>query len=693
MKTPSLLLGAGLLFWGWQTGHLVEGTVMAAVLEGAQLAKARWDFTDEDFRRIWTFCALLLFAAALFAFTSTGGPGDFRDFFQNPNPGTGRSAGNASARTIASLIRWLPMIFFLFLAAQAYSSREGIPPETISVIMRLRWQKARKLGRPLPTARAVNVSYPYLVLCLFSASFHSSEDGSFYSGLCALVAWALWPHRSRRFGVATWAGTLTLIILLGFSGQRGVLRLYRLVEGYNAQWFLHSSGSGADPMQSKTALGKVGRLKTSGRIVIRLEPKEGSRAPTLLREASYRTWKGQIWYSDIARDKFDRVNNGADQNAWVLVPGKTNSAVVNIACYLPGGLGLLPLPPRSGRLENLSAFWVERNALGAVLTEGPGLVVFDALYGPGPSTDSPPDMTNDVRVSLKEKYALDQVIEELQLKQQNRRQVLHTLSVFFQDTGKFQYSTWQEFSKPRNTNESAVARFLLRTRSGHCEYFATATVLLLRELGIPARYAVGYAVHEVSGTKYVVRQRDAHAWCLVWNPASNTWQDFDTTPASWVATEAGLRSRLQFLSDCWSRVVFEMAKFRWGQTHLRQYLLWSVTPILALLLYQIIFRSRRRRRPGKQGEAGHLARWPGIDSEFYRVERKLIERGAARQAGEPLSVWLLRASADPTLADMRGRLRELLALHYRYRFDPEGLGPTDRQALRRTAADCLARLA
>jgi len=73
-------------------------------------------------------------------------------------------------------MRWLPMIFFLFVAAQAFSSRDGIPPETISVIMRLRWQKARRLGRPLPAAKSVNISYPYFMLCLLAASFHSSED-------------------------------------------------------------------------------------------------------------------------------------------------------------------------------------------------------------------------------------------------------------------------------------------------------------------------------------------------------------------------------------------------------------------------------------------------------------------------------------------------------------------------------------
>jgi hypothetical protein len=116
-------------------------------------------------------------------------------------------------------------------------------------------------------------------------------------------------------------------------------------------------------------------------------------------------------------------------------------------------------------------------------------------------------------------------------------------------------------------------------------------------------------------------------------------------------------------------------------------------PVLALLLYQIIFRSRRQRRQRDLDiEAARMA-WPGLDSEFYQVERKLVTRGAARQPGEPLSAWLLRASADPALAAIRDRLRLLLQLHYRYRFDPEGLSQTDREALRRETAGCLARMA
>src|SRR5439155_3633206 len=167
-----------------------------------------------------------------------------------------------------------------------------------------------------------------------------------------------------------------------------------------------------------------------------------------------------------------------------------------------------------------------------------------------------------------------------------------------------------------------------------------ATTLLLRRAGIPARYAVGYAVHEASGQRFVVRQRDAHAWCLVWTQEKGAWQDFDTTSASWVEAEGKRASSLQFLSDWWSRMSFEFSKLRWGQTRLRQYLLWALIPILALLLYQIIFRSRRRQHRKVQGLDTDIA-WPGRDSEFYQLEVKLVEHGAVRQPGEPLSNWLM----------------------------------------------------
>ena len=123
---------------------------------------------------------------------------------------------------------------------------------------------------------------------------------------------------------------------------------------------------------------------------------------------------------------------------------------------------------------------------------------------------------------------------------------------------------------------------------------------------------------------YVVRDRDAHAWCLVWNPETRTWDDFDTTPASWIAEEAKRASAGQWLSDLWSAIGFQIAKFRWGRTEWRQYFLWALIPVLGLLLYQILFRRERKRQQRKRTTiADTPLSWPGLDSEFYQLEKRL----------------------------------------------------------------------
>src|SRR5262245_34953708 len=106
MKPPPFLLGAALLFWGWQSGLLVVGAVMAVILESPRFIKARWDFSDEDFSRIFTMCSLLLLGALLFAFANNDGVTSFAGFFQDPNPQTQNRAGSSSARTAFAVVRW-----------------------------------------------------------------------------------------------------------------------------------------------------------------------------------------------------------------------------------------------------------------------------------------------------------------------------------------------------------------------------------------------------------------------------------------------------------------------------------------------------------------------------------------------------------------------------------------------------------
>jgi len=690
MKTPPFLLGAAVLFWAWQTGFLLPGILMALVLEGARWVKLRWDFSEQDFTRIWLFCSLLLLASVVYAFTTNQGPSDFRGLFISPTLVAQRNAGLATARTTAAVLRWLPMLLFLFVAAQIYSTREGVPLEVISMILRKRWKKARQLGHTVP-GRNVNLTFPYFTLCLFAASVHVSETSAFFWGLCALLAWALWPQRPRRFAPAVWILSLGSAISLGYLGQRSVGQLQRYLGNLNPQWLQSSTRRGFDPNRSRTAIGHLGRLKTSAKIVLRVQAKTRPVAG-LLRAATYRTYtRQQTWISVTDESDFQIVHEeNTNREAYVLLPSNKNS-VANIACYLPEGTGVLPLPQGSSRLEHLFAYTLKTNELGTVWVEGPGLVIFDAIYGPGISSDAGPDALLDTDVPPQEIPALDQVIEELHWQDQNPAQKVRTLNAFF--LNHFAYSTWQDQpARRRATNDTPLTRFLLRQRSGHCEYFATAAVLLLRRANIPARYAVGFAVHEGTGSKFIVRERDAHSWCLVWDQEKKVWQEFDPTPGTWVQTEAQRASPFQAWADAWSWVAFQFAKLRWGQTNLRQYVLWAMVPVLAFLLFQIIFQSGRRRRAGQSRAERPAPPWPGLDSEFYELERILAGRGLPRNATEPLSEWLKRTLKTPALATSSDPLQNLLRLHYRYRFDPRGLSPLEREQLRRDARLCLERV-
>jgi transglutaminase-like putative cysteine protease len=694
IKTPPFLLLAVLLFWGWQSGLLLAALAMGVALESARYVKARWELSDADFRRILTFCTVLAFATAVYAFTSNEEGGSLSGLFRGP--GAAQNASITSVRASNAFFRWLPMTLFLFMLAQAYSAREKIPWTAISSYSQRRAQRERKSSQTTRSA-GLNISYPYFIVCLFSAGIHPNVMGaSFFWGQCALIFWALWPLRSRRYGVPLWLGTLAAVILLGFSSQSGIGALQRILGGYNPQWFSRFLRQRADPMQTTTAIGQIGRLELSGRIVIRLWTEKHEPPPVYLREASYRVYYSQkrTWYAGTTRNDFANISSETNQTTWILLSGKTNSASVNLACYLSGGEALLPLPTGSGRLDNLYAYLLQENSEGAVLAQGPGLVIFDARYGPGGTIDSPPDTSTnqlDLIVPTNEVPVLDRVVSEMNISRKDESQTLRAVYEYFQN--HFTYSVWQGPEKSTTTNETPLAHFLLSSQSGHCEYFATATVLLLRELKIPARYAVGYAIHEKSGDGYVVRERDAHAWCLVWNAESRTWEDFDTTPPSWVAAESKRASAWQWLSDFRSWIGFQIAKVRWGQGNLREYILWALVPVLVLLLYQILSRRGRRRGQGTgKWQAAKPVFWPGLDSEFYQLEQKLAVRGVPRQPGELLSVWLERALEEPALQDLRQPLLALLQLHYRHRFDPRGLNAQQREALTREAKTCLTTL-
>jgi len=75
-----------------------------------------------------------------------------------------------------------------------------------------------------------------------------------------------------------------------------------------------------------------------------------------------------------------------------------------------------------------------------------------------------------------------------------------------------------------------LSDFILNHRAAHCEYFASAMVVLARAVGVPARFVTGYYAHEREGSHTVVRARDAHAWAECWIDGTG-WITVDATPS------------------------------------------------------------------------------------------------------------------------------------------------------------------
>ncbi len=97
MNTPPFLILATLLFWGWQTGHLVVGFISGAILESSRLIKARWSLSQADFNRLWNVCIVLFIGVGAFLLLNEGTV-SFNDFLASAGnrPEAIREAGKSA---------------------------------------------------------------------------------------------------------------------------------------------------------------------------------------------------------------------------------------------------------------------------------------------------------------------------------------------------------------------------------------------------------------------------------------------------------------------------------------------------------------------------------------------------------------------------------------------------------------------
>src|SRR4030095_4122067 len=185
------------------------------------------------------------------------------------------------------------------------------------------------------------------------------------------------------------------------------------------------------------------------------------------------------------------------------------------------------------------------------------------------------------------------------------------------------------------------------------------------------------------------RARHGHWWALAYGDGA--WRDVDTTPSRWADAERDEASIFEPLRDLWSWGGFLFSRWRWseGESGVGEYAAWLLIPLVLLLVWRLYSRRHVRRGDGATRERAAPPLHPGHDSEFYRIAgrldaerrgrraRRLEAEGRGRRPTEPASAWIDRIQAP--------ELRPIVALHYRYRFDPAGLDANGRAALRDSA--------
>ncbi len=264
--------------------------------------------------------------------------------------------------------------------------------------------------------------------------------------------------------------------------------------------------------------------------------------------------------------------------------------------------------------------------------------------------------------------------EEVAGRYSDHREKARRITTFFQT--QFEYG----YDFPFESEETALEEFLLKRPPAHCEFFATATALMLRAQGVPTRYINGFVVQErsIDDSYYVVRLKHAHAWVEAYLPGQG-WTTFDPTPPGVLeSSESQNSSRwdasLEWLSNKWRQFVswFRLSPPEMLGSVKRFLAARTAKEALGLLLLAGAFWGMKAwwRRRGQNRRSIELAspfqagRDERLSPLLDRLQGAIRPEGWRRHPWETLPQWSERlrgSTLEPTLQDRLKRALETYA--------------------------------
>ncbi len=601
---------AGLLFWGMLNQQMWIALGMGVIWMIVHRMPWRWPMTVTQFYRFGDLISLLFIGFLLYLIF-----------------------GQSEQRPVYALLEWLPLFYWPLMLVQSACVQQQIPVGTLLYSVRrsseVYW---------------LDFSMPYTAITLLSAGTQPPDGWGYLGGCSLFLAVLLWQQKSRKTPILVWLVLIGMAMVVGLLAQQGLRQLQTVMEQAAVDWFLDSQ---TDPFQSMTHIGVVGELKLTSGVVFRVQADE----PLLLMQAAYDRYAGKNWFA--TQRQFEP-----------LVFNPATALPVRKAKFFqsPALSTILALPPGLRNIDGLEGATLQTTDLGTVkLTEAPDYIQYQASYD---GQRQAAEGIFDLEIPETHSEWIQTLQQQLKLQTSSPATIARQIAEFFQS--HYFYTLYTPSSEDA---DAALRNFALQRKAGHCEYFAVATVFLLRSYGIPARLATGYAMQEYDPDAglYLIRHRHAHAWALAY--IDGYWQDVDSTPARWLAIEEQQDGFFQPIRDGLSMRYFQFRQWRFQQAQHQtddRMIKLTVAGLLGGYLLWRLFKGRKNVIRRKSSTTLALD-YPGLDSDFYPIIERLEKAGSPRLPHEPLGIWLKRLDHPELL--------ELLDWHYRYRFgaQPESI--------------------
>ncbi|MGI9189352.1 MAG: transglutaminaseTgpA domain-containing protein, partial [Longimicrobiaceae bacterium] len=444
--------------------------------------------------------------------------------------------GGVAAGLLDRFFRLLALAVFAWTGYVALRGGDFLPPMLLLVLVLL----AGEALRPLDARNDMRL-YSLSLALLIAAT-------AFYPGVLFAAAFAVYVacgtlalmtghlrREAERFGVREvplgrrYLAATALLSGFTILASAAVFLLFpRLPRG----WSLHgrSGGEVMAGFSNEVSLAAYGsRITANDRVAFRVEFPSGV-PPTP--EALH--WRGRSY------DHFDGVHwertagvGRAPPAGWYRVRWGPRQVLQTVYGGPPGAQVLFGLHPVQ-RVDPRSAIRAFTDRTGDVRYAGADAPVYDVVSLAGrPPLDALGDAGSPALPPPSDAYLqlpplearVERLAERLVQGSPTRLARVEAVEAWLQNN--FRYT----LDLPSSPLEASIEAFLFRRQAGHCEYFSTAMVVLLRSVGIPARNVNGFLGGEWNpyGGYLLVRQGQAHSWVEVWFPGAG-WVAFDPTP-------------------------------------------------------------------------------------------------------------------------------------------------------------------